>query len=55
MMKTSIYCDVCGTQKKETNHWFVISGHNFYFSVTKYEYAETEPFPANKQIYTYVD
>jgi hypothetical protein len=28
MTTTKVTCDVCGTEKKETNHWYVIHFSN---------------------------
>jgi hypothetical protein len=41
-MKTEIYtCDVCGTQKKESNHWFVLFSP-FYLSTWTNEAQNVE-------------
>lgn len=44
-MKTSIFtCDGCGTEKKESNHWYVVASGK-YFSVAPWGHMEFSTIP----------
>ena len=36
MMKTNAYCDICGIQKQQTNHWWVLEIRNGSLAISEW-------------------